>query len=1128
MKKTFLHFILPLILCPILVSAQYWHNKPRQMRYHPEGEEYVIRNGDRKFNRALYGSHTAFRVEAGDLPEFGLYLPGMGGNIKLGLANASQSKWLSGFDEVEARYNPGRMTYLLSDSVFGKLRVDVLAMSEADGLVIKISIPPSFSKQSPAWVEREVMMHYGGASGKKFSRNGDLGVDPPNCFELKPEDCVGNKFSLRNNAFELAFASGSSSFRMSGWAPLGASMHVLPENILELRWTLQQGHEYYVALQNTSSDEVELSYEKIPAVFAQSEAARSKTAQALRISTPDPYINPIGGALAVAADGVWDGTAWQHGAIGWRMPLPGWRAAYVGDVLGWHDRARTHFDGYAAAQVTSVAPSIPHPSQDTALNFARALKKWGTPMYSNGYISRYPNRSNVMNHYDMNLAYIDELLWHFRYNGDTARVRLLWPVLESHLAWEKRNFDPNNDGLYDAYCCIWASDALQYNSGGVTHSSAYNYNANKTAAELAQMLGKDPRPYADEAEKIRKAVSEKLWLGSKGWWAEYVDFMGAKRVHTSAALWTVYHAIDEGLGDPFQNYQATRYVDELIPHLPIRAAGLMDTTFYALSTSTWMPYAWSINNVAFAETYHTALAYWQAGRADEAFRIFKGAILDGQYLGASPGNYGQISFYDAARGECYRDFGDPIGIASRAIVEGLFGITPDALHRRVVIRPGFPKDWNKAAVERADVAYAFERKASNGKVLDAYTISKTSLHVALQVQAQSDRIASLKVDGKPAKWTLVGDAVGYPLVEIGATIASSSSAVRVEIEWGGKPLQTPVGKGLASVGEAWNLSTQNELKELHDPQGVLASPRKTSNSISGVVAGEGGIRTLFVQLAQGEMSWWQPVEITVNATPALPLQPASAKASSGAHTPISLDKILNASVTDIFSNRYLSPRSPYTTLQVPTQGIGEWCHPLETATVNDSALRALPHNGTLQTPLGLPFSIAQGEKNVCFTSLWDSYPNEITMPINGSASHGYLLLVGTTNPMQCHIANAMLWFDYTDGSRDSLLLTPPDNWAPIEQDYFADGHAFRLREPRPYRVHLKTGLVSRDLGADLRIGNLTGGDMGGTTVMSRRIDGGAGIILDLPLNPRKTLKTFGLKTLSNEVVVGLMAITLLK
>ena len=110
-------------------------------------------------------------------------------------------------------------------------------------------------------------------------------------------------------------------------------------------------------------------------------------------------------------------------------------------------------------------------------------------MYSNGYITRNPNQKKLMHHYDMNLCYIDELLWHFNWTGDMDYVRRMWPVLKSHLAWEKRNFDPDDDGLYDAYCCIWASDALQYNSGGVTHSSAYNYRANKMAAEIAEKIG---------------------------------------------------------------------------------------------------------------------------------------------------------------------------------------------------------------------------------------------------------------------------------------------------------------------------------------------------------------------------------------------------------------------------------------------------------------------------------------------------------------------------------------------------------------------------------------------------------------------------------------------------------------
>ncbi len=97
------------------------------------------------------------------------------------------------------------------------------------------------------------------------------------------------------------------------------------------------------------------------------------------------------------------------------------------------------------------------------------------------------------------------------------------PVIERHLKWEKRNFDPDNDGLYDAYACIWASDALYYNSGAVTHSSAYNYRANKMAAFIASKIGVDPTLYQKEAEKIINAINSKLWLPKKGRWAEWKE-----------------------------------------------------------------------------------------------------------------------------------------------------------------------------------------------------------------------------------------------------------------------------------------------------------------------------------------------------------------------------------------------------------------------------------------------------------------------------------------------------------------------------------------------------------------------------------------------------------------------------
>src|SRR5438093_7099827 len=99
MKKKRLHLtcLFILLLCFYFSIAQHtvlWHGKEKTVRYQPKGQDFVIQNGKLRFNRALYGSNTAFRAEAGDLPEFALYMPGMGGNLKFGWLRNDSSKWL--------------------------------------------------------------------------------------------------------------------------------------------------------------------------------------------------------------------------------------------------------------------------------------------------------------------------------------------------------------------------------------------------------------------------------------------------------------------------------------------------------------------------------------------------------------------------------------------------------------------------------------------------------------------------------------------------------------------------------------------------------------------------------------------------------------------------------------------------------------------------------------------------------------------------------------------------------------------------------------------------------------------------------------------------------------------------
>jgi len=123
-------------------------NTARPLRYTPENGDFVIRNGGEFFNRPLYGPNINFRVDAGDLPEFSLYLPGHGGNLKLGVSAAGGSKWLAQAAEVVARYRPGRMIYEVRDPLLaqGRLRIEVLTAGRGAGFMLQVEaheVPPS-------------------------------------------------------------------------------------------------------------------------------------------------------------------------------------------------------------------------------------------------------------------------------------------------------------------------------------------------------------------------------------------------------------------------------------------------------------------------------------------------------------------------------------------------------------------------------------------------------------------------------------------------------------------------------------------------------------------------------------------------------------------------------------------------------------------------------------------------------------------------------------------------------------------------------------------------------------------------------------------------------------------------
>ena len=1202
-------------LYPLKLSDSLWHGEQRELRYKPDGGDFVIVNGNRLFTRALYGTHTAFRVEAGDKPEFALYMPGLGGNFKFGIAVNGQSKWLTDAKTITARYRPGAMLYVIEDPLLGsaKLELEILAMADAEGFVLKAKLVGNVDKLKLIWV-------FGGASGKKFSRDGDMGPDPESSYYLKSENCKSNQFAIdAKGRFNLQYGAGlqtgpdgryfvedlkqtakpaeaklltgtfdpASGLKIADATHLGSPLELYNSTVNQApvisgMLALNCGAVKYFAIQNPLT-KPGVAYSELPKIFQQAEDARLLLASRIKINTPDPYINTVGGTLGIAADAIWESPSYMHGAIGWRMRLNGWRGPYTADALGWHNRAKEHFLAYALSQI--IEPESGPVFADTAMHLSRSLEKLGVGMFTSGYISRDPGgKALKAHHYDMNMPYIDELLRHYEWTGDRAFVKQTWPLLKRHLAWETRNFDADGNGLYDAYAAIWASDALQYSGGDVTHSSAYNYLAFKRAAQIAVLLGEDPEPYRKQAQKILAALNKLLWMPGQGHYAEFKDRLGNQLLHPAAALWTIYHSIDSEVPDAFQAYQSLRYLDKQIPHISVKAKGLDNGGYYTVSTTNWMPYEWSLNNVALAESMHTALANWEGGRTDEAFKLFKSEILASMFLGGSPGDFVQISHYDAIRGEAYRDFADPIGMSSRALVEGLFGIVPDALNKTLTIRPGLPSAWNYASFSTPDISFDFKRigRADNYTIVPALP---TSLDLKLQVIAKG-QVHSVIVNGKPVNWKNVTTAVGKPVIEISVKAATR---YQIAILWGGAKPVLPAAEATYPEGGSLSVNiAEARVIGVFDPQKAFAEIKYTKNSIVGRVTYSGGNYTSFIHLSQGKLNWWMPLCFNVSKAVTL-IDPKSAEESmnsfylqnnsrkaidvsvvvnnyntlihiaagaksgmivvpeaelltgtnlvkikiAGGDTvtekltdwhaitrvklqTVDLNPYFNDKVTQIFRNKYLSPRPQSTTLQLPWQGIGDWPHPLVKFDVDDSGLRKLAGDqNMIHLPQGIPFKTpgAAGTNNIIFTSQWDNYPKQKTVPLSGKASHIWFLMAGSTNPMQSQMDNGELVVEYTDGTTTRLLLKNPETWWPIDQDYYTDGFAFALKSPRPIRIHLTNG-------------EIVSGEQSKAKFNGKQIPGGAATVLDLPLDPTKTLKSLTLKTIANDVVMGLMCVTL--
>ncbi|MGD0896745.1 MAG: hypothetical protein ABR915_02845 [Thermoguttaceae bacterium] len=738
----------------------------------------------------------------------------------------------------------------------------------------------------------------------------------------------------------------------------------------------------------------------------------------------------------------------RHGCMAFYIDFTGWRVICGSTALGWHDRVQ----GNAARVLTRGAPR--------------------------GRVGMYNTWSQ----------FFDQTIRGWRWTADPEMERLLRPNVEQWLKWARESFDPDDDGLYESYINTLPSDSVWYNGGGSVEESAYVYYGHLAARDMARRAGDAAaaQRHQAQADKIQRALRDVLWIKDRGHFGLYVEQGGHKRVHPDAWVYSEFLPIDAGMTAPEEALQALYYTEWALERIGLPFGGVL------CQPSNWVPSKWSVRDIFNGDLWHLALAHFQTGLADEGWDLLLGALLETAYAGAVPGGFSHIG--------AGTDFSDCKDMFARAVVEGLFGYDPDYPNGLVRMRPAFPSAWPRASIKTPD--YAFDYRQAGAADTYRLTLAKEA-EVDFRLPVRARKVQRVTLGGQAVEWNAEA---GFGCTWIRLRV-SKTKVAEVVIELTDRLPQHAAVAVEGKVGDEIRLpAPRGQIVRWQDFHAAVSGAKAEGATIVGRLAQKPGYHLLLADVQIGSLPQRQVFKIHITD----PDADAKAAARTPRESPkdgnwecLDLSGLYNGDVRTIFKQQYVSPRPKTVSVRLATDAYSPWTFPYWGNKASPIDLSNLPKltqaRGRIMTPQNVPFADFPEDKNIAFTSLWDNWPRSVSMPVGKSAEAVWLLICGSTNPMQLRIANAEVRFKYADGQIEKLELVPPLNfwslasWGGLDYSYQTD--AFALPPQPPPMVQL---------GKECRA-----------------------MVLSWTLRPGATLKEIELEAMSQEVVIGLMGVSLM-
>ncbi len=1025
--------------------------------YRPANGGIEILNGERLFNRPLYSTAPGSQrliVLAGDRPEFmlmkisGTKSMNKLANVKLGYAGGP---WLADVEPVLSRYCMGQQHYHLGEVKNG-IEVDAVRAMSFEGLLLRVKCG-----EKPIGA---LVLAIGGRAVANYDQN------PAAAFN--PKECQGTEIKFSANTLQLSgkgpelFATANVPLTFTAADPEAVKQG--PDGLLKSRagetavaalvaeWPAN-GEIFIILTTDTPDSSGVASFLKSPVkVFAAAVEDNRVLANAIEIETPDPYLNAAMPATLLAYNAVWNAPTFRHGAIAWHDAFAGWRVTYGATTAGWHDRVQSHMKAFYGKQSKE------------------------------GRIPSTLDRDGI---YNMGEQLVDLALYDWEWTGDLKPLQEGgFDAIARHLAWGEK-YIKTPDGLYENFLNAWNTDYKWCNGGGGTIASTYYWRANKTMADIAVRLGKDPYVFRKRADDIAAAMKSSLWSEYTGVYGEYRDNLGLNLLHESPDLSSIYTPIDLGFCDPFESYRMLRFAlrrFETVTGLPRNGA--------LIYSSEWLPNHYSTRDIYTAELINTILALYRIGQA-EAAEPFRRALDGSAFAGPAPGSTGYIINPDGTF-KPHTDFNDVTSMYVRNVVEGLFGVQMQAPDEHVILQPSFPLEWDKASIHCPAVNYEY---TWDGRIERMTIGTAQSLTSIVRLRARRADILSVTVDGKPSRYTIEpGINCAWVIVS-----AARSTKAQVEIVYGTEDLPKAKIPEMGFPGKSCTISIdRGSIKEIRHGSHKLEQPDISSDGTMCNLSlpSEAGVTTFFVRVVHRDVQMWVPVEVDVQAGTSVSKSLSKPDGAILSAIPVDLSEFRNQRLTDLHKNTY----TPLINNFYWANSLGmrtvkpngrSWWEGHGNTPVIPNAPRLKSANGKFVLDNGISFVIPAEGFDAIFTSLYDNFPDRIEIPVGMRGRKICFLLAASIPVSQSRMENARITVKLGDGSRRVLSLRDPETI----DDWLGSGTG------KPY---VQTGRV-QNLGE-------------GTHAVMQELD------LDVDMDIHSVI----LETLTNESMVGLLGITVMQ